>query len=201
MPISSFSFPLGINIGLKKVASMATGLKDETIFFSSRTKSPFNVFSNFYEVDIAMPEGVFPSVEHYFQGMKFVPGDRDRFLKDGELNTENKNDKFAGARLAKSAGSKTGSRKRKLSLADNGLDRERAKRVMKDALHVKFSSEPLRSLLLETDDRLLVHIPSRGKTDFWTGKKDKATGEIVGENKMAVLLMEVRDELRQSDNK
>ena len=144
-----------------------------------------------------MPEGIFPSVEHYFQGMKFVPEDRDRFLKGREFDQEIKDDKFAAAKLAKSAGSKSGSQKRGLTLAVDGLDPERAKNVMKDALSVKFSTEPLKTLLLETGDRHLVHTPSRGKTDFWTGKRDKATGEIVGENTMAVLLMGVREELRK----
>lgn len=57
----------------------------------------------------------------------------------------------------------------------------------------KFEKEPFKNILLETGKRKLIHIPSRGKTDFWTGKRDKKTGAIVGENTMGKLLMEVRD--------
>lgn len=173
----------------------------EPIFFFSGSRYPYCQFSNFYEVDIEMKEGVFPSVEHYFQGMKFVPEGRKRFMKHGdfdkkkETKSTNAKEEMGKGRLAKSAGSKSGSAKYKLTLAANGLDQQVAKRRMKRALEKKFEKEPFKSLLLETATRQLIHIPMRGKTDFWTGKRDKKTGEIVGENTMGKLLMEVRDSL------
>lgn len=171
----------------------------EGIFFFSGSKLPYCQFSNFYEVDIEMPEGVFPSVEHYFQGMKFIPEDRARFSKGGdfdqkkETSARNAREEIAKGKLAKSAGSKSGSAKYNLTLAADGLDQEVAKHRMKRALQMKFEQEPYKSLLLETGGTHLIHIPSRGQTDFWTGKRDKKTGEIVGENTMGNLLMEVRD--------
>jgi len=172
----------------------------EPIFFFSRSRLPYCQFSNFYEVDIEMPEGVFPSVEHYFQGMKFIPEDRARFMKGGEFDKKknetsarNAKEEIAKGKLAKSAGSKSGSAKYKLTLAADGLDQGVAKHRMKRALQRKFEQEPYRSLLLETVGTQLIHIPTRGQTDFWTGKKDKKTGEIVGENTMGKLFMEVRD--------
>lgn len=36
----------------------------------------------------------------------------------------------------------------------------------------------------------------RGKTDYWTGRVDKTSGDITGENNMGKLLMEVRQELQ-----
>ena len=179
----------------------------EPIFFFSGSRYPYCQFSNFYEVDIEMEEGVFPSVEHYFQGMKFIPKDRKRFVKGEEFDRKketkasNAKEEMAKGRLAKSAGSKSGSAKYNLTLATDGLDQEVAKRRMKRALLKKFEKEPFKSLLLETGaSRQLIHIPMRGKTDFWTGKRDKNTGDIVGENTMGKLLMEVRDAMLRKDD-
>lgn len=172
---------------------------DGPIIFHSRVKDPYNKFSNFYEVDLEMPEGIFPSVEHYFQGMKFVPKDREKFTKGCQFDkpaATNWPEKVSKGCVAKSAGSKSGTAKHQMTLAEDALDQSAAKIRMKNALKIKFQKEPFKSLLLETGDRLLVHIPMRGKVDFWTGKVDKNTGEIIGDNTMAKLLMEVRQELR-----
>ncbi|KAJ7383672.1 hypothetical protein OS493_026858 [Desmophyllum pertusum] len=103
-----------------------------------------------------MSEGVFPSVEHYFQGMKFIPEDRARFMKGGEFDKKKETtassarEEILKGRLAKSAGSKSGSSKYNLTLAADGLDQEVAKHRMKRALQRKFEQEPFKSLLLET---------------------------------------------------
>ena len=60
--------------------------------------------------------------------------------------------------------------------------------------------EPFRSLLLKTGSRKLVHIPMRGKTDFWTGRIEKGSGKLIGENNMGKLLVKVRNELRSAEN-
>lgn len=172
---------------------------DQPIIFHSRVKAPYNNFSNFYEVDIEMPEGIFPSVEHYFQGMKFIPEDRENFTKGGLFDkpaATNRPKNVSKGFVAKSAGSESGTEKYKMTLTEDALDQNAAKIRMKNALTVKFEQEPFRMLLLETKERLLVHIPMGGRVDFWTGKIDKETGELVGENTMAALLMEVRQELR-----
>lgn len=174
------------------------------IQFFSGSKFPYCQFSNFYEVDIEMAEGVFPSVEHYFQGMKFIPEDRERFMKGGEFDkrkeskASNAREEVAKGRFAKSAGSKSGSAKYSLTLASGGLDQEVAKKRMKRALQKKFEQEPFRSLLLATRGVQLIHIPMRGRIDFWTGKKDKKTGEIVGENTMGKILMEIRGIIQEN---
>lgn len=185
---------------LSKQSAKSAEKNLEPIFFFSGSRLPYCQFSNFYEVDIEMPEGVFPSVEHYFQGMKFIPEDRERFMKGGEFDKKKTEtsarkarEEIAKGRLAKSAGSKSGSAKYKLTLTADGLDQEVAKHRMKGALQRKFEREPYKSLLLETVGTQLIHIPTRGQTDFWTGKRDNKTGEIVGQNTMGKLLMEVRD--------
>lgn len=60
-------------------------------------------------------------------------------------------------------------------------------------------AEPFKSLLLNTRSRELVHTPMRGSTDYWTGRVDKKTEKITGENNMGKLLMEVRLELQRSE--
>ncbi|KAK3718951.1 hypothetical protein QZH41_005937 [Actinostola sp. cb2023] len=170
------------------------------IIFHSRVKAPYNKFSNFYEVELEMPEGTFPSVEHYFQGMKFIPKDREKFTKGGLFDknaTTNWPENVSKGTVAKSAGSKSGTAKHGMTLTEDALNQNTATIRMKNALKVKFQKEPFRSLLLETENRLLVHIPMRGKVDYWTGKIDKVNGELIGENTMAKLVMEIRQELRE----
>ena len=110
---------------------------NETITFNSRSKSPYDKFSNFYKAEIKMPEGVFGSVEHYFQAMKFVDKNHSRFEVNGDLGKRKVDsgswkDTVSRARFIKSAGGKAGTQKYKLTLRKNGLDRERAQQKMKD---------------------------------------------------------------------
>ena len=107
------------------------------VTFNSRSKSPNNTFSNFYEAEIKMPEGVFGSVEHYFQAMKFADTNHSRFEINGDLG-KRKSDKdswkesVSRGRFIKSAGGKAGTQRYKLTLRRDGLDRERARKKMKE---------------------------------------------------------------------
>lgn len=184
-----------------EVNNGATKKAGEPLLFFSQSKSPFDILSNFYEVDIEMPEGTFPSVEHYFQATKFIPEDMERFAKGKEFDqcAQGKGKKtVAKGRFAKSAGSKSGSAKYNLTLVSDAFDQRKAKTRMKAALREKFKIEPYKRVLLETETRQLVHIGMRGNVDYWTGKRDKISGEIVGENTMGKLLMEVRSEISGS---
>ena len=67
------------------------------------------------------------------------------------------------------------------------------------ALQKKFECDPFKGLLLKTGTCELVHIPMRGKTDYWTGRVDKESGNINGENTMGKLLMEVRQEMQEAE--
>lgn len=115
-----------------------SNMADETepLTFNSRSKSPYDKFSNFYEVKIEMPEGVFGSVEHYFHAMKFIDENHSRFEINGDLGkqkhqSKNWKDTVSKGRFIKSAGGKSGTKKYKLTLRSDGLDRERAKQKMK----------------------------------------------------------------------
>ena len=183
----------------RKHADNSNKMDEEYLVFFSQSKAPWNMLSNFYEVDIGLPEGTFPSVEHYFQATKFIAEDRNRFRKGAEFDRHVERKQITAVtkgRFAKSAGSKSGSAKHNLTLVADAFEPAKAKRRMKDALLEKFKQEPFRQVLLNTGNRPLVHIGMRGSLDYWTGKVDKSTGEIIGENTMAKLLMEVRDEIQ-----
>ena len=178
--------------------------EDGPLSFNSRSKTPYDKFSNFYEVKLKMPEGAFGSVEHYFQAMKFIEKNHRRFEINGDLgkrriDSGSWKETVSRGRFIKSAGGKSGTQKYKLTLRRDGLNRERGKQKMKEALQKKFECDPFKSLLLETDKRKLVHIPMRGKTDYWTGRVDKTSGDISGENTMGQLLMEVRHKLQEDE--
>lgn len=111
--------------------------EDGPVTFNSRSKSPNNKFSNFYEVEIKMPEGVFGSVEHYFQAMKFTDGNHSRFEVSGDLGKRKIesgtwNECVSRGRFIKSAGGKSGTQKYTLTLRSDGLVRERARQKMKE---------------------------------------------------------------------
>ena len=111
--------------------------EDGPISFNSRSKLPYDKFSNFYEAKIKMPEGVFGSVEHYFQAMKFIDKNHSRFEINGDLGKRkiesgNWKESVSRGRFIKSAGGKSGTQKYKLTLRKNGLDRGRAKQKMKE---------------------------------------------------------------------
>ena len=178
--------------------------EDAPLSFNSRSKTPYDKFSNFYEVKLKMPEGVFGSVEHYFQAMKFIDKNHRRFETNGDLgkrriDSGSWKETVSRGRFIKSAGGKSGTKKYKLTLRRDGLDQERGKQKMKEALQKKFECDPFKSLLLKTSERKLVHIPMRGKTDYWTGRVDKTSGDISGKNTMGQLLMQVRQKLQEDE--
>ena len=111
--------------------------EDGPLSFNSRSKTPYDKFSNFYEVELKMPEGVFGSVEHYFQAMKFIDKNHRRFEMKGDLGKRTTDsgswkETVSRGRFIKSAGGKSGTQKYKLTLRRDGLDRERGKQKMKE---------------------------------------------------------------------
>lgn len=67
--------------------------------------------------------------------------------------------------------------------------------VMLDLLRSKFSQPYLREKLLDTGDEYLIE-GNTWRDTYWGA--DLATG--VGQNKLGLLLMQVRDELKETDN-
>ena len=118
---------------------------------------------------------VFPSVEHYYQAMKFYAND-ERF--NNILNLENADD----ARLI----TKTPEYKinRRKDFDKNKFD------IMKDGLRAKFSQNPdVAEMLKQTGDAILIKsCPVCYKCGFGIGS---------GENRIGKILMEIRKEIQK----
>jgi hypothetical protein len=147
-------------------------MSEPTVVRFYRTREPFGAFSNFSRHPILLNGVTWPTSEHYYQAQKFA----------GQPDEE-------AVRLA-------GSPKQ---AAVMGRDPARPLRpdweavreaVMLDALRAKFTQHAdLRALLLGTGDAVLVeHSPH----DRYWGDG----GDGTGRNRLGVLLMQVRDELR-----
>jgi N-glycosidase YbiA len=144
------------------------------IFFFSRN-SEFSAFSNFAPYGFEQ-EGIFwPTVEHYFQAQKF-PGAHMAPYRD----------RIRGAPSPQAA--KVLGRSEKFPLRS---DWDRVKEnIMRHALRRKFENPELRTLLLSTGKRLLVE---DSPYDSYWGRGKSGNGR----NRLGVLLMELREELRK----
>lgn len=153
----------------------------EPILFYSK-KPEFRQFSNFFVEPFKLQdtngiEKLWPSVEHYFQAMKF-PNDPDYREKIRTAPTPEKA-KLLGSNKAKKI--------------DPQWDAKRED-VMRKALYAKFSqNEQLRNLLLSTGERNLIE---ESPTDGYWGSGNDGNGK----NRLGVLLMELRSQLRNEDN-
>lgn len=138
------------------------------ISFYSKSEE-YACLSNFHVAPFKLDGKSWPTVEHFFQAAKSLDEcDQERIRL---LATPGK---------AKAAG-------RKVLLRP---DWERVKEgVMLRALKAKFSDPALRARLLETGEAVLVEAAPR---DYYWGIGAKRTGK----NRLGVLLMQVREELR-----
>lgn len=145
--------------------------QDTTIRFYSNSET-YKEFSNFFPAKFTIDGKTYPTVEHYFQAMKFPnnPAFQDQVI--GQKTP-------AGAK-------KMGATKIIPLRPDWDAVREE---VMAKALRAKFTqNEALKKLLVETGDKKLEEA---SPTDsFWgTGKNGN------GQNRLGELLMELRAEL------
>lgn len=140
------------------------------------TKLPeYKEFTTAYSAPMTIDGKSYPTVEHYFQTMKFPSNptyqERIRTAKT--------------AAVAKSLGSTTEVPTR----PDWDTARDE---VMKKALEAKFSQNPqLKQMLLDTGNRPLTDA-SPSESYWGTGRNKKGT------NRLGVLLMELRSSLRQA---
>ncbi len=147
-----------------------------TIYFYSQTDR-YAELSNFAPFGVALDDVWWPTVEHYFQAQKFLDADyRDRIRR---------------ARKPKDA--KSLGRTRKIPLRD---DWEQVKDdIMYRAVRKKFEThDELRQLLQRTGNETLVeNAPMDG---YWGCGPDGK-----GLNKLGLILMRVRAELRSERQK
>lgn len=144
----------------------------ETIYFYS-TRDEFGEFSNFSAFHVFLKGKVWPTSEHYFQAQKFPDTPHEEEI-----------------RLAKSpriAADMGRSRKRPLRADWESVKDD----IMREAVLAKFSQhESLRKRLLATLDAKLVE---RTYNDsYWADGGDGS-----GKNMLGIILMEVRDQLRE----
>jgi ribA/ribD-fused uncharacterized protein len=133
---------------------------------------PYGEFSNFAKYRIRLKGKSWPTSEHYFQAQKFAGTRHEEEIRLAP--TPNK-----AAELGRD-------RKRPLR-ADWETIKEN---IMLEALRAKFTQHaPLRSLLLATGNVELVEHTS--KDAYWGDG-----GDGNGKNRLGILLMQVRDELR-----
>lgn len=144
------------------------------IEFSSNT-STYREFSNFYGAPITLDGKIWPSVEHYFQAMKFPS---DPAYQEQIRVAKNSN-----------AAKTLGVSKEKPIRQDWDTIRED---VMKKAIAAKFEQNPaLKKMLLDTQNRPLI---DANTTDsYWGYGRNKK-----GKNRLGALLMELRTKLRDS---
>lgn len=142
------------------------------IFFGSEPK--YSKFSNFSKSPITLDGKKWPTVEHYFQAMKTTDEEKQESIR-----------KATGPKEAKYMG-------QSLALRDDWEDIKY--NVMLKALKAKFSSEPFKSLLLDTGNAAIYE--DNPYDAIWgTGVKGKIG---TGKNLLGKALMQVRSDMLYS---
>lgn len=145
----------------------------DTIQFYS-AKAPYGFLSNFFAAPIKVDGDVWPTTEHFFQAQKFADPSRQAAIR---------------------AAPTPGIAKQLAWADDTGLRRdwdEVRDEVMLTALRAKFTQHSLlRDQLVATGDALLVEHTHLDR--YWADGGDGS-----GLNRLGVLLMQVRDELKES---
>jgi N-glycosidase YbiA len=136
------------------------------------TTGAYGCFSNFSRHPVRLDGQEWPTSEHYFQAQKFAGTDHAEDVRRAETP---------------------------MRAAEIGRDRKRPFRsdwdavkesVMLDALRAKFTQhDDLKAILLGTGDAELVEHTANDR--YWGDGGDGS-----GKNRLGVLLMQVRDELR-----
>ena len=137
----------------------------------NRFAGKHSFLSNFYSCKICIDGITYPSAEHAFQAMKCL--DREERVRISFLNTPQE---------AKKAG-------RRVDLRSDWEDVKVD--IMKSIVQSKFSDPELLNKLLDTGIEEIVEGNTWGDT-FWGVYKGQ------GENMLGKILMEVRDEARES---
>jgi len=153
---------------------------------ADESKGEFRNFSNMSQHPIDVDGVRYPTVEHYFQGMKA------KQFEDKEME-----DTIVKAKTPKSA--KALGKKVK-NFVKEVWDAKRDE-VMRTGVRAKFVQHPeLRKQLLETGDRLIGEANARDL--YWgigtavSSEKSKHPDKWRGQNKLGKLLMELRDEFK-----
>jgi ribA/ribD-fused uncharacterized protein len=145
-----------------------------TIYFYS-TRETYGCFSNFSRHGFELDGFYWLTSEHYFQAHKFIETDPDWFAKIRDVKTPREAAKMG--------------RDRAHPLRSDWNEVKDG--IMKKAVFKKFQTHAnIREILLSTEDDLLVE--NAPNDYYWGCGKDGS-----GENKLGLILVEVREILRQ----
>lgn len=150
-------------------------MSDQSVIKFYSVSDEYGEFSNFAAYSIKLIGKRWPTSEHYFQGQKFQNAGHRESVRKAKTP-------MIAARLGRD-------RKKKLrrdweSIKDN---------VMRDAVMAKFSQHgELRDLLLATGEAKLVEHTTNDS--YWGDG-----GDGNGKNRLGLILMEVRDKLRNQN--
>lgn len=146
-------------------------MSNQILFY--REYDTYGEFSNFAKYPVVVDNKVWPTSEHYFQAMKFPSHpDYQEMIRNTSSPYEIK---------------KLGST-RQIPLRNDWEDVKED--IMMKVLRVKFSSySELEQLLLSTGDATLIEHTKNDK--YWADG-----GDGTGKNRLGILLMKLRDELR-----
>ena len=146
-----------------------------TIHFYSHNIGKYQCFSNFSSHPVTINGKIYPTTEHYFQAQKFP--DYPNYME--AIRTSHT------PYMAKKLGST-----RNYKLRDDW--EEVKEQVMEKCLYAKFTQhENIKNILLTTGDKILVEHTPYDK--YWGDGLDGS-----GKNRLGILLMELREKLRES---
>ena len=150
-------------------------MPQQTVIHFYSVSADFGEFSNFAPFPIQLGGKRWPTSEHYFQAQKFLEKEHHESIRQAKSP-------MIAARMGRS---------RKLPLRK---DWESVKdQIMREAVLAKFTQhEELRELLLSTGDAKLVEHTTNDS--YWGDGGDGS-----GKNKLGLILMEVRDLLKQEE--
>lgn len=141
-----------------------------------RVEEPYGEFSNFAAYPIVLKGRTWPTTEHYFQAQKFPDTEHEEDIR--LLNSP---------MIAARAG-----RDRKKPLRQDWESVKDA--IMTEAVRAKFTQHPrLRDLLFSTGE---AHLIEHTRNDRYWGDG----GDGTGKNRLGLILMEIRSELRRAES-
>ena len=152
------------------------------------------ILSNFHNVDITIEGKVYPSIEHYFQAAKALHSNKPElailFQKGNSIGIQSPVE-------AKEAGSRKYYKNNGISL-DTEKWNKNSEKIMYDALVARsLVDEEFNDILKNSykENYYLLHFERSGKKSEWGGAIEKETGNIVGKNRLGILLMILREKL------
>lgn len=155
----------------------AEGVSNQGPIRFYHSDQPWGELSNFSRHAVFLFGRVWPTVEHYYQAQKFAGTPAEENIR-----------RAATPMLAKRLALELGPKQRRAGWS------EIREEIMLNGLRAKFRQHPdLRARLLASGDRLLVEHTSNDA--YWGDGGDGS-----GENRLGVLLMQVRAELRREDD-